>query len=390
MNGSRDDPGMVPGDILLFISSLRTGGAELHALELCRYMIRRGVGVSVCTLGEGGELGDRFGEAGAAVYEAGIGSLGNLAGAAARRRVMSVVESASPDILHAHMYHAEMVAALASRLSGLPLVVTRHSSGLEFNGLRRFAARMAGRWTRRVIAVSGDAAREALRLGARVDEVVTIHNGVDTGRFRPMENPLRESERERLVGEHFQPREAPVRLLTGTVSGLKPVKNLSMMVRAFAALDPAVAGEAGMIITGEGPSRTELEDLVSDLGLEGRVVLPGRTDRPEELLPLLDVFILSSRSEGAPMALLEAMSCGLAIVATRVGAVPELLADCGITVDPGDAGAMTAAIERLANDYSLRAELGRRARVRALEYFDIEIWGERTLQVYRELLRSPR
>ena len=205
-----------------------------------------------------------------------------------------------------------------------------------------------------------------------------------------MENPLRESERERLVGEHFQPREAPVRLLTGTVSGLKPVKNLSMMVRAFAALDPAVAGEAGMIITGEGPSRTELEDLVSDLGLEGRVVLPGRTDRPEELLPLLDVFILSSRSEGAPMALLEAMSCGLAIVATRVGAVPELLADCGITVDPGDAGAMTAAIERLANDYSLRAELGRRARVRALEYFDIEIWGERTLQVYRELLRSPR
>ena len=140
-----------------------------------------------------------------------------------------------------------------------------------------------------------------------------------------------------------------------------------------------------LLIVGEGSSREELEQLVSRLGLDGRVSLPGHSDRPEEYLPLLDMFVLPSFSEGVPIAMLEAMSSGLACTASRVGGIPELLGDSGITFESGDLEGLTGILRHLSGDASLRSELGRRARVRAMEFFDMEIWGSRTVAVYEEL-----
>ena len=274
-------------------------------------------------------------------------------------------------------------------MSGVPLVVTRHSSGLEFNGLRRIVAAIAGRRTQRVITVSKEAAKEALKIGADGDSVVTIPNGVDTSRFRPLESDLRGSEREGFIREQFPADCDPGCFLIGSVSGLKPVKNLSMLVEAFAAFEssPAVGLEgARLIIVGEGPSREELERLVEGLGLERKVSFPGFSDRPEEYFPLFDAFVLPSLSEGVPMALLEAMSCGLACAASRVGGMPDLMGDCGITFDPGDTEGLVEVLGRLAADSTLRSDLGRRARIRAMEYFDLEIWGNRTIDIYEELI----
>ena len=389
MNGSRDDSGMISRNILFFVSSLEVGGAELHVLNLCGYLSGHGMNAAVCSLRNDGALKARFEELGIPVHELPIGSLADLVKPPVRMRIREILAAADPDILHAHLYHAEIVAAAASSMSGVPLVVTRHSSGLEFNGLRRIVAAIAGRRTQRVITVSKEAAKEALKIGADGDSVVTIPNGVDTSRFRPLESDLRGSEREGFIREQFPADCDPGCFLIGSVSGLKPVKNLSMLVEAFAAFEssPAVGLEgARLIIVGEGPSREELERLVEGLGLERKVSFPGFSDRPEEYFPLFDAFVLPSLSEGVPMALLEAMSCGLACAASRVGGMPDLMGDCGITFDPGDTEGLVEVLGRLAADSTLRSDLGRRAMIRAMEYFDLEIWGNRTIDIYEELI----
>ncbi len=388
MNGSRDDSGMISRNILLFVSSLEVGGAQLHVLDLCRYLAGHGMNTAVCSLKHGGVLKARFEDLGISVHELLIGSITDLAKPSVRMRIREILAAADPDILHAHLYHAEIVAAVAAAISDLPLVVTRHSSGLEFNGLRRMIAAIAGRRTQRVIAVSEEAAKEALKIGAGRGSVVTIPNGVDTSRFRPIESDLRESERDRIMRDQFPADCDPGCLLIGSVSGLKPVKNLSMLVEAFAAFESSpAAGKEGarLIIVGEGPLREELEILAEGLGLERKVSFPGHRDRTDEYLPLLDVFVLPSWSEGVPLALLEAMSCGLACVASRVGGMPGLLGDCGLFFEAGDIEGLVEILGRLAADVSLRQELGRRTRIRAMEHFDIEIWGSRTVAVYEGL-----
>jgi glycosyltransferase involved in cell wall biosynthesis len=385
MSGSHDDSDMMPRKILFFVTSFHPGGAELHLLNLCRYLAGQGMRLSVCTLDMEGGLRGRFEDLGVTIDELRIGSLGDIVRPAVRKRIREIVAAADPDIIHAHMYHAEIVAAFASSASGLPLVVTRHSAGLEFNGSRRIVAALAGRWTRRVIAVSSGAAEEALKIGASSDSVVIIPNGVDTSRFRPLEPALRESERIRLIEEHFPAGGGPESLIVGSVSGLKPVKNLPLLLNAFSALVSSGADAARLLIVGEGVLRGELEGLVASLELESIVSFPGHSDRPEEYLPLLDLFVLPSLSEGIPMAMLEAMSSGLACAASRVGGMPELLGDCGIMFESCDLAGLVDVMGRLAADPARRAELGRCARIRAMEYFDQEIWGSRTVAVYEEL-----
>lgn len=377
---------MISRNILFFVTSLSVGGAELHVFNLCRYLVDHGMNAAVCSLKHGGALKTRFEDLGIPVHELPIMSLTDLAKPTVRKRIREILAAADPDVLHAHLYAAEGVGAAASLMSGLPLVVTRHSSGLEFNGLSRIVAVIAGFRTKRVIAVSEEAAEEAVRIGSARDSVVTIPNGVDTSRFRPLESALRESERARLMAEQFAAGCGPECLLIGSVSGLKSVKNFPMLVKAFAGIESSGTDKARLLVVGEGPLRGELEGLVSSLGLEQKVSFPGHSDRPEEYLPLLDVFVLPSLSEGVPMALLEAMSCGLACAASRVGGISDLLGDCGITFEPGDLEGLGEILGRLSADPSLRRELGRRARVRAMEYFDIEIWGSRTVAVYEELI----
>jgi glycosyltransferase involved in cell wall biosynthesis len=363
---------------------LKTGGAEHHLLDLCSYLSRRGHVPSVCSLRKGGTLKPRFESSGVTVHELPIGSLRDLIRPRIRRRLREIVASARPDILHAHLYAAEAAGAVAAGMTGLPLVVTRHSSGLEFNGYRRIVAAATRRKIRRVIAVSDEAAAEAVRLGARPGSVVTIPNGVDTSRFRPADPDVRLSERERLLEEEF-PGGRPDCFLAGYVGGLKPGKGLETLLEAFAALKSGTGGpgeSARLLLVGEGISREKLERQVADLGLQGEVALPGLTQRPEQYLQLLDLFVLPSYSEGVPIALLEAMSTGLACAVTGVGGMPSTLSDCGVVFDPGDTDGLSSIMADLASDEAGRLEMGRRARVRALERFDLEIWGSRMTAVY--------
>jgi glycosyltransferase involved in cell wall biosynthesis len=145
------------------------------------------------------------------------------------------------------------------------------------------------------------------------------------------------------------------------------------------------------VIFGEGNEYAALAALVRDLGIESSFVLPGRRGDIEDVYPLLDIFMLPSLSEGVPLALLEAMSSGVACVASEVGGIGEVLSGAGTLVFPGDEEAFLDAVQHLVKDMDGRRMLGRKGRVRVLERFHIDIWREKMLSVYQSVLeKTPR
>ncbi|MXO76080.1 glycosyltransferase [Altererythrobacter aerius] len=168
----------------------------------------------------------------------------------------------------------------------------------------------------------------------------------------------------------------------GTVAGLRPVKNLAALVRAFAPL-PA---QWHLVIVGDGPDRAAIQAEVERLGIEHRVHLPGFASDPARYVGLFDVFALSSLSEQFPIALVEAMAAGLPVAAPAVGDVAAMVAgeNAPFVAPPGDEAALYGALAGLASDADLRQRVGaaNKAKARA------EFGEKRMIDAYRRLYAS--
>jgi len=169
------------------------------------------------------------------------------------------------------------------------------------------------------------------------------------------------------------------------VGRLKAPKDFMTLVRALAAL-PAESFEA--LIVGDGPDLPELEAEIRRLGIEDHVELAGERSDVPELLAASDVFVLSSRSEGLPVSVLEAMAAELPVVASAVGGLAELVEDgeTGILVPAGDESALAQALRTLVGDPGLRRKLGAAGRARAEAQFDLDAFRRAHLELYHRQL----
>jgi glycosyltransferase involved in cell wall biosynthesis len=374
--------------ILFLTSSLRGGGAENHLLNLCRFMKSKGHEPAVCTFStrEDGLESSLLVE-GIELNRVPIASLSSFPFPRRIASLKRIVERFDPDILHAHLFHGEVFAWIASYFTAAPLLATRHSSGLEFEGWHGLLARFMRRRFRAVIAVSGEAAGEAGDLGYRKGNIRLIPNAIDTTRFRPLGDDERTRRRTALL-EKFFPGAAETTPIVGAVGGLKPVKNFQLLVKLAVRFgtEEGPTNAPRFLLFGDGPQREYLSRLIEEQAAGDMIALAGHSDRLDEIYPLFDLFVLTSRSEGTPLALLEAMACRVACIASAVGGVGEAIGDAGMTVQPGDEEDFASAIRTLIDETQIRAELGRRARVRVLERYDMDAWGESILEVYRSLL----
>ena len=290
-------------------------------------------------------------------------------------RLARLVRRIKPNVIHARNWGAWPDMALGRLFAWpfVPMIFSFH--GLGEAGYMPWRRRMASKILVHAMTHLFTVSRQSRDMlmkhwGWPKDRTEVIPNGVDTRRFSPCTGPRSN------------------RLVIGSVGNLRTVKNHALILRACARL-VADGVELEIRIAGEGDQREPLTRLAESLGLSYRLQLNGLTEDVPGFLNGLDIFVLSSDSEQHPNALNEAMACGVASIATRVGCVEDLLNDgrCGRIIEPGDVDGLAMALRELVSDESFRCNFAEAGLKRVRAHYSLDIMLGR----YRELyLRAAR
>ena len=358
------------------------GGVGSHIRSLLPAIRAAGATVRVCGPRSTEELFG-FTAAGAAFSPVGISA--GLAPLADRRAVAQLRRAvADAALVHAHGLRAGLVAAAARRLSrrrDQPLVLTLHNALQEGGGPKQWLLEKAEGWTVRgadiVLAVSGDLAENARRLGARDVRVAPA-----LAPPLPPADRGREAVRAELGVEDGRP-------LVVAVGRLHPQKGYDVLLDAVTgwADDPRLPVMPVVAIAGDGPLEEELAARITAEALPVRLL--GRRGDVADLLGAADLCVLPSRWEGSPFTGQEALRAGTPLVATRAGGMPDLFGAGASFVPVGDAAALSEAVVRVLTDPAHAADLVEAGRKQAAEWPDEAASLRRTVAVYRELLGPP-
>lgn len=315
--------------------------------------------------------------------------------AAAVASLIRVLVRERPDIVHTHSSKAGILGRIAARGAGVPEVV--HSvHGWSFNdhmpGPVRYVVALAERalahvTDRFVVENVKDMQRGIAHRIGRPETYVTIRNGIDLKRY-PASAAFRESARTSVRAELKIPAEAPV---VGTVIRFTTQKNPQSLVRA-AAMVLTSQPTCYFIVVGDGPLRSETEAVARDLVIQDRVVFTGvRRDIPW-LLAAFDVFALSSRWEGLPRVVLEAMASGVPIVAPRVDGIEEAVQNgiSGVLVRPDDPVHLASGILQVISDQHAGIRYRVAARKTVEELFTLRRMTDQLQDLYESLAREDR
>lgn len=370
---------MTPARVLHVITGLRIGGAERLVVSAATGLPRDAFENAVCCLAERGALATEVEQAGVPVWL--VGEFPGLRHPVAFWRLWRIIARYKPQIVHTHLQSANLYGRLAARLAGVPVIVATEHNVYRAKARRYIVVERAlARVTDAIVAVSEQVRgflSEQLDVAARTMRV--IPNGV----AMPVADPDRVAAlRARLdlpAGD----------IVLGTVASLTPKKGHSYLIEALA-LAAARSVPCTLVLAGDGPMRPAIEQLAERLGVSSRVRFLGEAERVADVLAITDVFVLPSLVEGMPLALLEAMRVGRAVVATRVGGVPELVrdGDNGVLVEPADAAALAEAVATLAADPARRDHLGDRARATVERDYTEERYVAALAGLYRELLAA--
>ncbi|MCL6554171.1 MAG: glycosyltransferase family 4 protein [Firmicutes bacterium] len=378
MAGTGTGPLRARPRVLHVITLSEWGGAQACVLALARGM-RDAFEICVAC-GAGGRLVQRLRQEGIRTVE--IPALRRhphpVADLVALWQLVRLMRDERFDLVHCHSTKAGLLGRIAARVAGVPAVLfTAH--GWAFAGgwhpvvraLAVLAERVAARLATRIICVSEHDRQCALRAGVGVPaQVVVIRPGVEPTAWS--------------LGDSATTRHLSQPCTVVTVSRLASPKDPLTLLDAW----DAVPGGHRLLLVGDGPLRRVVEVRISRGGQAGRVQLLGTRDDIPALLRSADIFVLSSRWEGLPLAVVEAMMAGLPVVATAVGGIPEtvLHGETGLLVPPGDAHALASALHRLLQDADLRRRMGEAGRRRAMACFTQQRMVDATVALYRQIL----
>ncbi len=285
-----------------------------------------------------------------------------------------------PSLLHIHGFKAALVGCPAARLARVPALVTVHNYPAHRVAAAVLPAlsRLNGASEIRFIAVSRALARELSAWGIPAANIKVIHNGIDAA---PFEQAGRQ--RSYIAGDS--------EIVVGTVARMAPQKGLSHLLQAAVLLVRRFP-RLRFILAGDGPDLNSLKELAAALGLSERISFPGYCRDLPSLLGQIDIFVLPSLTEGLAITLLEAQASGCAVVASRVGGVPEVIEHrrTGILVPPASPGALADAVAALIENPALRRSMALAGRERVRKHFTVEQMLKQTGLVYAEMLADRR
>lgn len=304
---------------------------------------------------------------------------------AALREVAAHLDAGRYDVVHTHSAKAGMVGRIAARYHRVPAIVhTFH--GFPFHAyqsrLRRRTyisiERALGRITDQFLAVGSAVAADAVRLGiAPAEKIRTIGSAINA---IPPTTPLARAQARRELGIPLTARVA------GTIGRVDFQKSPTDMLDAFTRLDPDVH----FVWIGSGPLLEKFTRLVAARGVDDRFHLLGERRDVAELLPALDVFAMASLYEGLPCSVVEAMTCGIPVVATAVNAVPEVVVPgrTGLLVPPGRPDQLARAVQHLLDHPEVGSRLAAAASGNLGDRFHVDVLGVDLTETYLSALKD--
>lgn len=332
--------------IMHLLYSLDIGGSETVGSEIARYMQSNGHSNMVVALEHDGVLSAELNARGIetrAIERADKGMFESM------KDVWDLVSEFRPDVIHTHhMYTLFYTVAGAFRFR-VPIVHTEHEFWTLDTRNGRLYMPFLGRFCGVITAVN-DSTRHFMRdsLKLQQNKLVTVLNGIDLNRYNSQTSLER-----RDIGLEAGDKVASI------VARLDKVKNHEMLLRAWSLVTEKVP-VAKLVIVGEGDQEPLLKKQVQESGLGESVIFLGPRRDVADILPLLDVAVLSSSEEGLPMTLLEAMASELPVVATAVGGVPQLVRDRvnGLLCGNGDESGMAEALVKIFSSKSTACDMG--------------------------------
>ena len=372
-------------NILYVITDLEVGGVPLHLHRLVKAVRERGFNASVVSLAPPGPVSQTLQSEGVAVY-----SCHGRGGWDFRvlKRLARLIGEIQPDIIHSFLFHANVATRWAARRARFP--GDRVVCEIQTVEVERRRHLWIDRWSHRgcrfTIGNSPSVINHlATRAGIPSDRLRLVRGGVDPERYRDVQAVDRST-----LGV---PEEAAMILWVGRFD---PVKGLDFLIDAFQAVTQdarsAVRAKVDfhLVLTGDGPCRVPLLKRVKSMSLDDHVhCLGSRSDVPS-LLKTADLFVLPSRTEGLPNALLEAMAAGCSIITTDVPGCHDLIDNetNGLLVPYGDTTALAQAIERMLMDRALAGRLADRARSTVSEHWHINQMFQSYVEIYHEMMSA--
>lgn len=355
------------------------GGAERVIYNLVKSTDRSKYDLSILCLEEPiGPLGKQLQEEG---YS--ISSLGRKPGfdLSLLRKVRQYIKHHQVDLLHCHQYTPFVYGVLSAALTKVKVIFTEH--GRFYPDERRMKRvllnPLLSLFTDHITAISRATCNALVNFeNFSPQKIEVIYNGIQGPKCLQAGN----SEMlKRSLGIH------PDAHVLGAVARLDPIKNLKMMIRAFSIVKKTYPDTFLMVI-GDGPEREDLKSLGHTLRLSPHIIYTGFKDDVYPYLEIMDIFLLSSFSEGTAMTLLEAMAFGLPCIATRVGGNPEIVTDnkTGFLIPNNDEASLAERIVLLLQDENLREKMGRAARERFEENFTVNKMVREYEKIYDELI----
>jgi glycosyltransferase involved in cell wall biosynthesis len=356
--------------VAYLITNSETGGAQAHVTDLLQALRDRVEPVLLA-----GGNGPLF----TAAHSMGVdtipltrldNALSPVRAIAALWQLVRALQSAKPDLIHAHSAKAGILGRLSGALLGIPVIYTVH--GFAFKPAAPVRQRIVARacewllapFTAQMICVANAERALAATLPISASRISVIHNGI------PSSNALATPE-------------APVKRIV-MVARLAPPKRGDLLIRAFAS---AALPDCELVVAGEGPRQSSLQALAASLA-PGRVRFAGAVTDVPALLASAQIFALASDHEGFPISILEAMRAGLPTIASDLPGIREQFEGdaCGVLVPNNDVQAWASALTNVANDATLRKNLGQKAQTRWKQVFGIDSMADSTWQVYLKAL----
>jgi N-acetyl-alpha-D-glucosaminyl L-malate synthase BshA len=297
-------------------------------------------------------------------------------------RMAEVAKRWKLDIFHVHYAIPHAVCGfLAQSILGTKspkLVTTLHGTDItlvgidkSFSNITRFSIEVSAG----VTAVSRFLAQKTVEEFKPSRKIEVIYNFVDTERFRPSTSSARK--------EEFAPNGEKI---LAHLSNFRPVKRIPDVIKAFNLVQKEIP--ARLLLIGDGPEVSGALEFVGKLGLSDKVIYLGSHNDVESLLPVADLFLIPTKTESFGLASLEALSCGVPVIGTNLGGLPEVVSDgeCGYLEKLGDVESMAGKALKLLRDQDLLNQFKENARRRAVDLFDAELLVPKYERFYEAVL----